>query len=232
MSERVVLVVGASGGIGSATARVLAEQGYRLMLAGRDRERLAALAAVVDGAIAVGDITDPGQAQGIVAATVAQYGRLDVLVNAAGAGVMKQVNKIEPADLDRMLAVNLKGNFFVSQAAAEAMKEQKSGHLCQVIGILGKHTMPMAAAYSAAKFGAVGAAKCLAEEVRRYGIRSTLFYFGGVDTPFWDNVALKVDRSKMLRPETAAAAIAFAIGAEPQAVPLEIDIQPDSHVFF
>ncbi|MGQ9865607.1 MAG: SDR family oxidoreductase [Pseudanabaenaceae cyanobacterium] len=232
MSERVVLVVGASGGIGSATAKVLAERGYRLMLAGRDRERLAALAGAVDGAIALGDITDPAQARGMVTATVERYGRVDVLVNAAGAGVMKQVNKIEPADLERMLAVNLKGNFFVSQAAAEAMKEQKSGHLCQVIGILGKHTMPMAAAYSAAKFGAVGAVKCLAEEVRRYGIRSTLFYFGGVDTPFWDNVALKVDRSKMLRPETAAAAIAFAIETEPQAVPLEMDIQPDSHVFF
>jgi hypothetical protein len=60
----------------------------------------------------------------------------------------------------------------------------------------------------------------------------TLFYFGGVDTPFWDQVSLKVDRAKMLRPETAADAILHVLSAEPQAVPMEVNIQPESHLFF
>ena len=72
----------------------------------------------------------------------------------------------------------------------------------------------------------------MAEELKRFGIKFTLFYFGRVDSPFWDNVNLKVDRKKMLSPETAANAIFFALSAEPQAVPMEINIQPDSHLFF
>jgi short-subunit dehydrogenase len=78
----------------------------------------------------------------------------------------------------------------------------------------------------------VGFSKCLADELKRYGIKMTLFYFGGVDTPFWDQVSLKVDRNKMLTAQTAADAIYFAMNAEPQAVPMEINIQPDSHLFF
>jgi short-subunit dehydrogenase len=112
------------------------------------------------------------------------------------------------------------------------MKDRKIGHICNVIGILGKHPMAMAAAYCASKFGAVGFSKCMADELRRLGIKVTLFYFGGIDSPFWDNVSLKVDRSKMLTTETAANAIMFALSADPQAVPMEINIQPESHLFF
>ncbi|NEQ27506.1 MAG: SDR family oxidoreductase, partial [Microcoleus sp. SIO2G3] len=162
----------------------------------------------------------------------AQFGRINVLVNAAGAGILKQYSKLEPADLDRMLDLNLKGSFYTCQAAAEAMKDHKSGHICNVVGILGKHPMAMASAYCASKFGVVGFSKCMADELKRFGIKFTLFYFGGVDTPFWDEVSLKVDRAKMLRPETAADAIAFALAADPQAVPMEINIQPESHLFF
>jgi len=92
--------------------------------------------------------------------------------------------------------------------------------------------MPMAAAYCASKFGAVGLSKVLADELRRYSIKVTLFYFGGVDTPFWDEIPLKVDRTKMLRPETAAQAILYVLQSEPAAVPMEINIQPESHLFF
>lgn len=72
----------------------------------------------------------------------------------------------------------------------------------------------------------------MADELKRFGIKFTLFYFGGVDTPFWDKVSLKVDRKKMLSSETAADAIMFALSADPQAVPMEINIQPESHLFF
>lgn len=166
-----------------------------------------------------------------MAQAVATFGRIDGLVNAAGIGILKPWDKLEPADFATQLAVNLQGNFYTLQAAAQVMKTQRSGHICNVIGILGKHTMPMAAAYCASKFGAVGASKVLADELRRYNVKVTLFYFGGVDTPFWDGISLKVDRSKMLRPETAAAAILYALQSEPAAVPLEINIQPESHLF-
>lgn len=237
MRDKVVVIVGATGGIGSTLTRKLAEMETKLVLAARDSsilENLASSVAIQPGQVLTVpcDITQPQQVKTLMEKAVANFGQIDALVNAAGAGILKQYNKLEPADLDAMLDVNLKGSFYTTQAAAEAMKERKSGHICNVVGILGKHSMAMAAAYCASKFGVVGFSKCMADELKRFGIKFTLFYFGGIDSPFWDNVSLKVDRSKMLSPETAANAILFALTAEPQAVPMEINIQPESHLFW
>ncbi len=235
MHDKVVVVVGATGGIGSAVARKLADAGARLVLAARDSSKLDALASELSATEVLcvpADITDLPQVETLMHKAAGHFGQIDALVNAAGAGILKQWNKLEPADLDAMLDLNLKGSFYTSQAAANVMKERKSGHICNVIGILGKHSMAMGTAYCASKFGVVGFSKCMADELRRYGIKFTLFYFGGVDSPFWDNVSLKVDRSKMLSTETAANAIMFALSADPQAVPMEINIQPESHLFF
>lgn len=238
MQNKVVVVVGATGGIGSALAPKLAENGAKLVLVGRDIHKLEEFVNNLEDdydakAIAIPtDITKYEQVEGMVQKVIAEFGQIDVLVNAAGAGILKQFNRIEPQDLDLMLDLNLKGNFYTSQIVANAMKERKAGHICNVIGILGKHSMAMASAYCASKFGAVGFSKCMADEIRRFGIKMTLFYFGGIDSPFWDDVSLKVDRSKMLTTETAANAIMFALSADPQAVPMEINIQPESHLFF
>lgn len=232
--QKVVVVVGATGGIGSALTRKLAQTGARLVLVARDSNKLDNLAAKLSGEVltVACDITKPEQVDGLFEKAIAQFGQIDALVNAAGAGVMKPYSNLDPADLDAMLDVNLKGSFYTCQAAAELMQERKSGHICNVVGILGKHSMAMASAYCASKFAVVGFSKCMAEELKRFGVKFTLFYFGGVDSPFWDNVSLKVDRKKMLSPETAAEAIFYALSAEPQAVPMEINIQPESHLFF
>jgi short-subunit dehydrogenase len=238
MRDKVVVVVGATGGIGSTLTRKLALEGTSLVLAARDSTHLAALGSQLPithekQVLSVPtDITNPSQVEALMSKAIAHFGQIDVLVNAAGAGLMKQYNKVEPADLDALLDLNLKGSFYTAQAAAEVMKDKKSGHICNIVGILGKHSMAMASAYCASKFGVVGFSKCMAEELKRFGIKFTLFYFGGVDSPFWDNVNLKVDRSKMLTPETAADAILYAMKADPQAVPMEINIQPESHLFF
>jgi len=234
MQGKVIVIVGATGGIGAALSQKLAAMGANLVLAARNIDRLSSLADQLPISVLTvpTDITDPSQVEALMQKSIEQYGKIDVLVNAAGAGILKQFNKLEPSDLDAMLDVNLKGSFYTTQAAANIMKEQKSGHICNVIGILGKHSMAMAAAYCASKFGVVGFSKSIAEEVRRYGIKFTLFYFGGIDSAFWDNAGLKVDRSKMLSPDTAANAIVFALTADPNAVPMEINIQPESHLFF
>lgn len=234
MKNKVIVVVGATGGIGSALTRLLASTGARLVLVARHKDKLATLAEELSGEVAVipTDITKKEQVDALFKQILADFGQIDALVNAAGAGVMKPYSNLEPADLDAMLEVNLKGSFYTCQAAAELMQERKSGHICNVVGILGKHSMPMAAAYCASKYAVVGFSKCMAEELKRFGVKFTLFYFGGVDSPFWDDVSLKVDRKKMLSPETAADAIMYALAASPQAVPMEINIQPESHLFF
>jgi NADP-dependent 3-hydroxy acid dehydrogenase YdfG len=237
LQGKVVAIAGGTGGIGSALARKLAPAGVQLVLAARRADRLAALATELaaigpEPLVIPTDITDGAQATQFLQQAIARFGQVDSLVNAAGAGILKQFNKLTEADFDRMLAVNLKGSFHTCQAAIEVMKDRKVGHICNVIGILGKHSMPMGAAYCASKFAVTGMSKCMADEARRYGIKVTLFYFGGIDSPFWDEVSLKVDRSKMLSTETAADAIVFALAAEPQAIPMEINIQPESHLFF
>lgn len=234
MQDKVIVIVGATGGIGSALVRQLAPTGAKLVLAARNALNLTTLASELSGEVLTvpTDITQPEQVEALIQATVAQFGKIDVLVNAAGLGILKAYNNIEPGELDKILDLNLKGCFYTSQAAAKEMQKRKSGHICNIVGILGKHSMPMAAAYSASKFGVVGFSKCMADELKRFGVKFTLFYFGGVDSPFWDHVSLKVDRSKMLSCETAANAIFYALSAEPQAVPMEINIQPDSHLFF
>ncbi|MBW4639956.1 MAG: SDR family oxidoreductase [Gloeocapsa sp. UFS-A4-WI-NPMV-4B04] len=236
MQDKVVVVVGATGGIGSVLTRKLASKGASLVLAARDSSAITNLATelpVSDKILTVPtDITERQQVDVLMEKAIAQFGQIDALVNLAGALVMKPYSNLEPADLEAMLDVNLKGSFYTSQAAAELMQERKSGHICNVVGILGKHSMSMAAAYCASKFGVVGFTKCMAEELKRFGIKFTLFYFGGVNSPLWDNVQLKVDRKKMLSPETAADAIVYALSAAPEAVPMEINIQPESHLFF
>ena len=234
MKNKVIVVVGATGGIGSALTRKLADTGARLVLVARDKDKLATLAEELSGEVVIipTDITKPEQVDALFKQVIVEFGQIDALVNAAGAGVMKPYSNLESADLDAMLDVNLKGSFYTCQAAAELMQERKSGHICNVVGILGKHSMPMASAYCASKYAVVGFSKCMAEELKRFGVKFTLFYFGGVDSPFWDNVSLKVDRKKMLSTETAASAILYALAADPQAVPMEINIQPESHLFF
>ncbi|XWU45058.1 MAG: SDR family NAD(P)-dependent oxidoreductase [Dolichospermum sp. UKL202] len=234
LEDKVIVIVGATGGIGSTLTRQLSSTGAKLVLVARDGESLAALANELSGEVLTvpTDITQPQQVDALIQRTIAQFGQIDVLVNAAGAGILKAYNTIESADLDAMLDLNLKGCFYTTQAAAKEMQKRKSGHICNVVGILGKHSMPMAAAYSASKFGVVGFSKCIAEELKRFGVKITLFYFGGIDSSFWDKVNLKVDRSKMLSCETAANAIFYALSAEPQAIPMEINIQPESHLFF
>ncbi|MBK1990727.1 SDR family NAD(P)-dependent oxidoreductase [Sphaerospermopsis aphanizomenoides BCCUSP55] len=234
MQDKVILIVGATGGIGSALARQLAPTGAKLVLAARNEANLATLAGELSGEVLTvsTDITQPEQVNALIQATLARFGQIDVLVNAAGMGILKPYNSIEPAELEQILDLNLKGCFYTTKAAAQEMQKRKSGHICNVVGILGKHSMGMAAAYSASKFGVVGFSKSMAEELKRFGVKFTLFYFGGVDSPFWDNVTLKVDRTKMLSCKTAANAIFYALSAEPQAVPMEINIQPDSHLFF
>jgi NADP-dependent 3-hydroxy acid dehydrogenase YdfG len=113
MEDKIVIVVGATGGIGSALVRKLAHTGVRLVLAARDRSSLATLTSELPGQVlnVACDITDPQQVDILIEKAIAQFGQIDVLVNAAGAGILKPYNQLEPADLEKMLDVNLKGCF-------------------------------------------------------------------------------------------------------------------------
>jgi NAD(P)-dependent dehydrogenase (short-subunit alcohol dehydrogenase family) len=236
MQGKVVLITGATGGIGGAVARRVAVQGASLVLAARRNEPLAALASECEAlgspkALALPtDVTHKAQVDALYTRTVETFGGVDVVLNAAGLGILKPIQNLSEEDFDRQVSVNLKGTFLSSQAAVAAMGN-KGGHIFNIPGILGQHPMATAAAYCASKYGVAGLTKAMALDCKRANIRFTLLYLGGIDSPFWDNAGMRVQRDKMLSVETVADAVAFALAVRAPGVPNEIVIQPDSHQF-
>jgi NADP-dependent 3-hydroxy acid dehydrogenase YdfG len=151
LKDKVIVIVGASGGIGAALTEKLAFTESRLVLAARDESRLNTIASQSSTEVLVvpTDITQKQQVNTLMEKTLARFGQIDILINAAGVGVLKSYSNLESADLDLILDVNLKGSFYTTQLAAVHMQKRKSSHICNVVGILGKHSMGMTAAYSA-----------------------------------------------------------------------------------
>ncbi|WP_287128631.1 SDR family oxidoreductase [Candidatus Cyanaurora vandensis] len=238
MDGKVVLITGATGGIGTAVAQKLAASGARLVLASRQTTVLESLTARChewgspETLSIPTDVTDRLQVESLFEQVYQKLGQLDVVINGAGLGVLKPIQQLSEVEFDRMVAVNLKGTFLVcQQAVARWMQLKASGRVFNIPGILGQHPMGNASGYCASKYGVVGFTKAMALDCKRFDIKFTLLYLGGLDTPFWENAGMKVQRDKMLKPEQAADAIYFALQVPAPGVPSEIVIQPDSHLF-
>ncbi|MBC7805984.1 MAG: SDR family NAD(P)-dependent oxidoreductase [Akkermansiaceae bacterium] len=239
LAGKTVLIAGATGGIGSAAALQLAQQGARLLLSGRNEARLQTLAGQIEYAtgaepdLFAADLSDPVQSTRLVEAAQTAFGQApDVVINAAGVGAIRPVEALTPDDFQTLIATNLLGAMYLSQAAVRVMAPRKSGHILHVVGILGKAPMANATAYCASKYGLTGFLSALRAEIsRRYNIKVTGLYLGGVDTPFYDNpaVEMKVQRDKMLSADDAANAIVYALSQPSHLVLGELTLQPDSH---
>jgi meso-butanediol dehydrogenase / (S,S)-butanediol dehydrogenase / diacetyl reductase len=184
---KVVLVTGASSGLGAACARLFAAQGAQVFAVARDEGRLAAVAAgaaEMTGAITthVADLADPEACAGAVAACVAALGRLDVVVNNAGRHDFRITTDVTAQQWSRDLAVNLDSVFFTSQAALPHLLET-SGNIVNVASVAGVVGEAYSAAYTAAKHGVVGMTKALAVEYARTPVRINCVCPGGMDTP-------------------------------------------------
>ena len=142
---------------------------------------------------------------------------------------MKPFAELTVSDFDDLINHNTRGAFVTLQAVLPVMEKQKSGRVAVIPGILGRAPMANAAAYSAAKYALVGMIKCLALEYKRAGVKFSLLHFGGVDSQFWDNITMRVQRDKMLSIETAARAVHFAVTQENDSVLGELILQPESH---
>ena len=225
-----VLITGAGSGIGRETARRLASTGRRLFVTTRDQDKLNALVDEIDpaGAEAI-DLTQPRAAETLVANAVEQLGGLDAVVHCAGVGLIKPVLQTTDAEFSRLLNVNLRVTFLVAQAAAKVMAENKRGRFITFPGILGKAVMKNASAYIASKFGVTGLIRAFAQEFQRQGVQFTLFHFGGVDTPFWDDLGMAVKRDLMIPVATAADHVVAALDAPGHLVVNEVVLQPESH---
>lgn len=184
--DRVVLITGASSGIGAAAARVFAQAGARLVLAARSREPLQRLAARLPGQplVLTADVSDPAQCRALVEQTIAAYGRLDILINNAGVGLAGPVADLDPHDLQRALAVDTFGPLVLIQAALPWMRAQGRGQIINVSTVLAAQTLPYLGGYAAAKAALERLSEALRMELRGSGVAVTVLRPGTTRTGF------------------------------------------------
>jgi len=188
---KVVVITGASSGLGEATARALAKDGAKLVLGARRIERLQALARelALGGEAAVKtDVTRYEQVSHLVEHAVRMHGRIDVILNNAGVMPHSPLERLKVEDWDRMIDVNLKGVLYGIAAALPHMKAQKSGHIINVSSVAGHKVRPGSAVYAATKTAVRVISEGLRMEVKPYNIRTTIISPGAVATELPNSV--------------------------------------------
>ena len=229
---KVVVITGASSGLGEATARLLSAQGASVVLGARRVERLRSLADELTGrggkAMAVAtDVTDRDQVKGLVDAAVQAYGRIDVMINNAGLMPQAPLERLKVDEWDRMIDVNIKGVLYGIAAALPHMQRQKSGHIINVSSVAGHKVGPGFTVYAATKHAVRALSEGLRQEVKPYNIRTTVISPGAVATELPDSVTepdvaeriRKFYEENAIPAESFAKAVAFAIGQ-----PEEVDV--------
>jgi NADP-dependent 3-hydroxy acid dehydrogenase YdfG len=198
IKDKVVVITGASSGLGEATARHLAQHGAKLVLGARRLDRLQALArelSLGDEAIVRMDVTNRAEVDSLVKRAIEVHGRVDVMLNNAGLMPQAPLEKLDVADWDRMIDVNLKGVLYGIAAALPHMQRQKSGHFINVSSVAGHKVGPGFAVYAATKHAVRALSEGLRQEVKPYNIRTTVISPGAVATELPNSVT---------DPETAA----------------------------
>ena len=191
MSDKpVLLITGASSGIGAAVARRFGRADYRLVLAARRFDRLSALADEIrrQGGQALpvaADLSQLSDIQRLVQATLDQYHQIDILFNNAGFGRLDWLEGLDPLeDVQAQIQVNLLGMIWMAQAVLPHMIERRSGHIINMASMAGWIASPTYSIYAATKFGVRGFTEALRREVSLYGIHVSGIYPGAVDTEF------------------------------------------------
>jgi short-subunit dehydrogenase len=219
ISEQVVVVTGASSGIGRITARMFAERGARVVIGARNVEALGDLAQRIKQAggqaVAVPtDVSERHQVDHLARAAVDHFGRIDTWVNNAGVSVYATFDKLTDAEIRRVMDVNFMGTVYGVQAALPIMRASGSGTIINVASIAGKRAIPLQSVYSASKFAIVGLGEALRTELAGKGLEINVCTVcpPSVNTPFFDHARTKEGRAPkplppVYEPETIAEAI-------------------------
>ena len=229
---KVVVITGASSGLGEATARLLSAEGASVVLGARRVERIKSLADELTGsdgnALAVAtDVTQLDQVKRLVDAAVETYGRIDVMLNNAGLMPHSPLERLKVEDWEQMIDVNIKGVLYGIAAALPYLKEQKSGHFINVSSVAGHKVRPGGVVYAATKHAVRVISEGLRMEVKPYNIRTTVISPGALDTELVDRITesdiregvRKMMDEMALPAETFARIVAFAMSQ-----PEEVDV--------
>jgi short-subunit dehydrogenase len=230
LKNKNVLLLGATGGIGSNLLKLLTNSGANVWMAGRQLDKLQALSQenqIPSDRVLQVDLAD-AQAVQLFIDKIASIS-FDTFINAAGIGIIKPLDQLQVSEMQSSLQVNVLSIFEIVKAILPKMIEVKKGLIINIPGILGKTPMSGAAAYCASKYALVGMMQSIREELKRTEIRITQVYLGGVDSPFWDTINLRVQREKMIQAEEAAKSIWFLCQQPTSGVVSEMVLQPFNH---
>ncbi len=221
--DRVLVITGASTGIGAATARAAAAEGYSLVLAARSRDKLDALVSELgdDRALAVPtDVTVWEENEALIAAAQARFGRVDVVFANAGFGAARGWLKETPAHWREMVLTNVLGAAYTLRAAIPQVTETK-GHLLVTGSVAGRRALP-GSLYSCTKWAVTAMGEAVRADLNETGVRVTVIEPGMVDTPFFDNGA----GPGALEPDDIARAVMYAVSQPAHVDVNEILIRP------
>jgi NADP-dependent 3-hydroxy acid dehydrogenase YdfG len=229
VAGRVLLITGASSGIGAATARAAAAEGYRLVLAARSAERLAALAGELGGperALAVPcDVTDWDQQVALAARALEAFGGIDVAFANAGFGARRGFQAETPDHWRAMVLTNVLGAAYTVRACMDALRARR-GHLVLMGSVAGRK-VPPGSLYGCTKWAVTAMAEAARQELGGSGVRVTLLSPGTVATPFYD----EPPGDDPLVPEDVARAVMFALSQPARVDVNEIQIRPVTQEF-
>jgi len=209
LSGKVVVVTGASRGIGAATARALAARGATVVGTGRDGAALAAVMEEIGGTAIVGDVRDPGHADDVVRRTVHAHGRIGAVVVNAGVGYTGPFDEMPADRIDELLDVDVRAPMQLARAAMPELTEDGEGALVFVTSIAGALLVPRESVYSAAKAAVEAFAEVLREEARGTGVHVGTVVPGAVHTEFFANRGTPYSRTfpRPIPPEPVASAV-------------------------
>jgi NADP-dependent 3-hydroxy acid dehydrogenase YdfG len=201
IKEKVVVITGASSGLGEATARLLSAEGASVVLGARREQRLRAL---TDEVTAKGgkatammtDVTKREQVQKLVDTAVRTYGRIDVIINNAGLMPQSLLQQLKVEEWERMIDVNIKGVLYGIAAALPYMQKQKAGHIINVSSVAGHKVGPGSSVYAATKHAVRALSEGLRQEVKPYNIRTTIISPGAVATELPNTITDAASRRK------------------------------------
>ena len=208
--NKIVLVTGASSGFGKAISKAFKDNGDTVIMTARNMERLEAVAREVGGDLAVSmDVTSPADWDMIVEVVREKYGRLDVLVNNAGAGVaIKPVVAFTTDEIDAVIKINLNSVIYGCRAFAGMMKEQKYGTMINISSVCARQCWPTWSVYAAAKAGVLNFSKGMYLELQRHGVRVTCVVPSSSSTGFQSACGID-ETTDLLAPEDIADTVLY-----------------------
>ncbi len=220
LKDLVVVITGASSGIGLECARLFAQNGAKLVLIARSSDKLQAAEKAVKECHAEVlslplDVTDEAAVKTAFAKIIEKTGGVDILINNAGTGFATDLSACTLEDFRRIFETNVTGVFLCTRSVLPFMKERKSGHIINISSVVGKTANPTAPLYCASKHALNGYNSGLQQQVAGDKIRVSLVSPSSVDTAYWDG--RPVDRSKFLKPEEVAGAVLF-VASQPEGV--------------